>query len=74
MKKELIFQIGLTFIPKVGPVVAKKLIAYFGVVEAVFKETQNLLPKIPNTGPVLTKAIVNQTMLKRAEEATSLVI
>ena len=68
MKKELIFQIGLTLIPKVGPVVAKKLIAYCGGVEAVFKEKQNLLQKIPNIGPVLAKSIANQTILKRAEE------
>lgn len=68
MKKELIFQIGLTLIPKVGPVVAKKLIAYCGGAEAVFKEKQFLLQKIPSIGPALAKSIANQTILKRAEE------
>ena len=38
MKEELKYQIGITLIEGVGDVVAKKLIAYCGSVEAVFKE------------------------------------
>ena len=43
MKNDLIFQIGLTLIPGIGPVTAKKLISYCGSVEAVFKEKKRTL-------------------------------
>jgi excinuclease UvrABC nuclease subunit len=38
MSQELVFQLGLSLIKGVGPVTAKKLIAYCGGYEAVFKE------------------------------------
>jgi len=57
MKNNLIFQIGLTLIPGIGPVTAKKLISYCGSVEAVFHEKKERLTKIPHIGPVLAKEI-----------------
>ena len=38
MSQELIFQLALSLIKGVGPITAKKLIAYCGSPEAAFKE------------------------------------
>lgn len=61
-------QIGITLIKGIGPVLAKNLIAYLGDVEAVFKESQANLAKIPEIGPILSKQIVDQEVLVRAEK------
>jgi len=53
MTQELIFHIGLNQIKGIGPVNIKKIVAYCGGLEAVFKEKQSNLEKIPNVGPVL---------------------
>lgn len=68
MSQELVFQLGLSLIKGVGPVTAKKLIAYCGGYEAVFKEKISNLKKIPTIGGVLAKEIQKSTVLKRAEE------
>ena len=68
MKNNLIFQIGLTLIPGIGPITAKKLISHCGSVEAVFQEKKELLTKIPHIGPVLAKEITQQSVLGRAEK------
>ncbi len=64
----LLHQIGITLIKGIGPVLAKNLIAYLGDVEAVFSESQSNLAKIPEIGPVLSKQIVDQEVLLRAEK------
>ena len=68
MNNNLIFQIGLTLIPGIGPITAKKLISHCGSVEAVFQEKKELLTKIPHVGPVLAKEITQQSILGRAEK------
>lgn len=55
-------------IPKVGSINAKKLIAYCGGVEAVFKEKKNALTKIPGIGDAVAKEVVNQKILEKAEQ------
>ena len=50
MNSEKIYQIALTLVPKVGDVAAKKLIAYCGGAEAVFKESKKSLLLIPGIG------------------------
>lgn len=62
------YKIGITLIKGVGNGVAKNLIAYLGGVEAVFKEKQQNLAKIPGIGDVLSKEIISQNVLARAEE------
>ena len=62
------YKIGITLIKGVGNCVAKNLIAYLGCVEAVFKEKQQNLAKIPGIGDVLSKEITSQNVLARAEE------
>jgi len=64
---QLLYEIGITLLPGVGDVNAKKLIAYCGGVEAVFKQKKNQLLKIDGIGPKVADAIANQTVLKRAE-------
>jgi DNA processing protein len=62
------YEIGITLIKGIGPVLAKNLIAHLGNAEAVFKETQANLAKIPEIGPVLSRQIADQQVLKRAEK------
>ena len=65
--EQLKYKIGLSLIPGVGDVVAKKLIAYCGGAEAVFREEKRGLQKIPGVGRVVTEAILSQKVLHRAE-------
>ncbi|MDO9153081.1 MAG: DNA-processing protein DprA [Paludibacter sp.] len=61
------YRIGITLIKGIGNNLAKNLIAYLGSEEAVFKEKQKNLAKIPGIGEVLSKEIVLQDVLLRAE-------
>lgn len=64
---ELIYKIGIELIPKVGSINAKKLIAYCGGAEAVFKESKKNLLKIPGIGDVIASEVINQKVLVKAE-------
>lgn len=66
--KELKYKIGITLINGVGDVLAKRLIAYCGSAEGVFKEKKNKLIKIPGVGRINVKSILGQDVLQRAEE------
>jgi DNA processing protein len=68
LRNSLIYQIGISLIPGVGNITAKKLIAYTGGVEEVFKEKKRDLLKIPGIGDSLAEQIVNQQVLKVAEK------
>lgn len=60
--------IALTLINGIGNILAKNLIAYLGSVEAIFKEKQQNLAKIPGIGEILSKEIANQNVMRRAEK------
>lgn len=64
----LLYQIGLTLLPGVGDVIGKKLVAYCGSPEAVFREKREHLEKIPGIGEKLIQNILSQNVLARAEE------
>ncbi len=64
----LLYQIGIGLIPGIGDVRAKKLIAYCGGVEAVFKETKKALLKIPGIGQAIVNEIISQKVIARAEQ------
>jgi len=64
----LLYQIGLTLIPGIGSINAKKLISYIGSVEDIFKEKKPKLLKIPGIGEILADEIINQNTLTRAEQ------
>lgn len=67
MKDHLKYEIALTLIPNIGDILAKKLIAYCGNAEQVFKEKRSLLEKIPGIGSVYAKSILNHSVFDRAE-------
>ena len=73
-EESLKYKIGLSLIPKIGDVTAKKLVAYTGSVEAVFNEKKRNLEKIPGIGPVLAKSIEKQNILVKAEQEVEKVI
>jgi DNA processing protein len=64
----LIYKIGISLIPGIGPANAKKIIAYLGSIEAVFKEPKSTLEKIPGIGSVTASSIANSQVLDRAKE------
>lgn len=62
------YKIGIGMIPYVGSITAKKLIAYTGSIEGVFKEKRKTLEKIPGIGPFLSKSITQKGLLDKAEK------
>ncbi len=62
------YQIALTMIPKVGGITAKKLIAYCGGVEAIFKEKKASLLKIPGIGESIANTVIKHDLFSRAEK------
>lgn len=72
-ENELTFRIGLTLIPGVGDVNGKKLVAYCGSAEAVFKEKKQALLKIPGVGLSVVNSISKSAVLGRAEQEISFI-
>lgn len=64
----LLYQIGVTLLPNVGDITGKKLIAYCGSAEAVFKEKKNNLLKIPGITKVFLSKLKADGVLLRAEQ------
>lgn len=67
MNSEKIYQIALTLVPKVGDIAAKKLIAYCGSAEAIFKESRKSLMLIPSIGSTIANSITSHDLLSAAE-------
>jgi DNA processing protein len=65
---ELIYRLGITLIPNIGDINAKKLIAYCGSAEAVFNEKKSTLIKIPGIGQIVCNSILESNVLKTAEK------
>lgn len=70
------YQIGITQIKGIGTNLARTLIAYTGSPEAVFKEKQTALAKIPGIGETLSYEIVQQgaAALMRAVEEVEFIL
>ncbi len=69
MSQELLrYRIALNLIPGIGDVLIKNLISYCGSEEAVFKESENKLQKIPGIGQHLAKQIKGFKNFERAEK------
>jgi DNA processing protein len=62
------YKIGIGLIPKIGPVLTKRLIAYCGSAEGVFTEKGKHLSKIPGIGERLIEQIVNHKNLDAADK------
>ena len=67
MNGKLLYELALGLIPGIGDAHTKQLISYCGTAENVFKEKKGKLLKIPGIGEVLSEAILNQSVLKEAE-------
>jgi DNA processing protein len=68
MKTEkLIYQIGISLIPMVGPKIARSLISYCGGVKEVFEAGKKELLRIPGIGEKTAQSILRQDVLLRAE-------
>ncbi|MCU0454889.1 MAG: DNA-processing protein DprA [Bacteroidales bacterium] len=61
-------KIALGLIPRIGDISARKLVAHFGSVEAVFRESYRTLTNIPGIGPGLAKYISDRSYLEAAEK------
>lgn len=70
---ELLFKIALSIIPKIGPVLVRRLVAYTGGIEAVFKEKKAILSKIPGIGESKASMIDANSLLKEAEEEIKII-
>ena len=64
----MIYQVALTMINGVGPVLARKLLEACGSPEAIFKEKKSLFKKIANMPSKLFSEITNPEVLRRAEQ------
>jgi DNA processing protein len=62
------YKIGISLIPKIGPVLAKRLIAYTGSLEAVFSEKKKNLLKIPGFGEKIIDQVLDNGVLSLAEK------
>lgn len=71
--EDLHYYIAIDMIPGIGSINAKKLIAYCGGAEAVFKEKRANLLRIPGIGDFLAKSISQQTVLDRAEKEVAFI-
>lgn len=67
MESDLLYKVALEMIPMVGSITAKRLLAYCGSAEAVFKASRADLLKIPNIGEGLANSILKKDVLKKAE-------
>lgn len=69
----LVCKIGISLIPGVGSITAKKLIEETGSIEGMFSESETNLKKIPGIGSRLAKSIKSQANLERAEKETEFI-
>lgn len=65
--QELIYKIGITMIPDIGPIIAKTLISHCGSPEAVFSESVSTLSKIPGIGKIKADKIASAEIFNKAE-------
>lgn len=67
-EQALLHQIALTLIPGIGDVQGKRLVAYCGGPEAVFKEKKQSFLKIPGIGEIIANAVHSKEVIRRAEQ------
>lgn len=65
---DLIYIIGLTMIPGIGSITARKLINSTGNAKSVFHERKDVLRKIPGIGDFVTERISENKLLTEAEK------
>ena len=65
--QELLYRIALTRIEKVGPILAKTLVAHCGSAESVFHTPRRTLETIEGVGSTLAANILDEKVLRSAE-------
>lgn len=65
---DLHLKIALSMIPHMGPRLVRRLVAYAGGVEAVFKDQKKWMSKIPGIGKSKVSFFEKDKILKKAEE------
>lgn len=65
---ELVYIIGLSMIPGIGSITARKLINSVGSAKAVFNEKKSAIRKIPGIGEFVAGRISENNLLVKAEE------
>ena len=73
MHYELLYEVALTLVSGIGDVNGKKLVAYCGGAEAVFREKKKNLFLIPGIGEKSVESIASQDVLLRAEKELAFV-
>ncbi len=63
----MLYEVALTLLPNLGPVLVRQLISYCGSAEAVFKEGRGKLQKVPGIGTKLAEIIASHHTLDRAQ-------
>jgi DNA processing protein len=63
------YQIALTLVPGIGNIIAKKLIAYCGSVEAIFNDRKKSLHKIPGIGEYILNSLISDNLRTALERA-----
>lgn len=71
---DLKYKIALSLIPKVGHVIAKKLVSHVGSFEGVFKESKKNLLSIPGIGEILAQSIINSDALSKADQELEFIV
>ncbi len=66
--KDLLYQIGLSFLPSVGDVLVKGVVSYCGGVKEVFEASHAKLRRAPGIGDIRAKEILASNALERAEK------
>lgn len=66
--KDLKYMMVLSLVEGVGPVNAKRLVAYCGSAEQVFKEKKSALEAIPGIGEYSAKCVIKQFPMDRVEQ------
>ncbi len=68
-RKTRIYEIAITMIPLVGPVIARQLLSFCGSIEGVFTEQKRFLKSIPGIGEEIASRVANaKNILTEAED------
>ncbi|MCD8043041.1 MAG: DNA-processing protein DprA [Tannerellaceae bacterium] len=68
MNDPRLYPIALTMINGVGHILGRNLLQYFGNAEAIFKEKQQILEKVPGIGEYTAREIKKADVLRKAEK------
>ncbi|NNF21894.1 MAG: DNA-protecting protein DprA [Saprospiraceae bacterium] len=68
-----LYKIALNYIPNVGCINAKKLVAFCGSAKGVFEATRKELSRIPGIGEKRIRDIMSKSALRKAEHELTLV-